>query len=62
MVKGRCYVRAMKNRNRKTPTSEKLRQAMESIGGQPLEGSGFEDETPEPEFSVTETARKPARP
>jgi hypothetical protein len=57
--KGRWYVRAMKIRNRKTPTSEKLRQAMESIGGEPLEGSGFEDETPEPEFSGTFSAPVP---
>jgi hypothetical protein len=27
------------------------RDALEEIGGEPLEGSGFEDETPEPEFS-----------
>jgi len=62
MVKGQCYVRAMKSRNRKTPTEEKLRQEMESIGAEPLEGSGFEDEKPDPEFSATEPADKPARP
>ncbi len=34
--------------------SEELRTVLDDIGGQPLEGSGFEDETPEPEFSGKE--------
>jgi hypothetical protein len=28
-----------------------LRTTLDEIGGEPLEGSGFEDETPDPEFS-----------
>ena len=32
------------------PISEQMK-ALDDIGGEPLEGSGFEDETPEPEFS-----------
>ena len=31
--------------------SEQLRKAMADIGGEPLAGSGFENETPDPEFS-----------
>lgn len=31
--------------------SEQLRKAMDDIGGEPLAGSGFERETPDPEFS-----------
>ena len=42
------------------PADEKVRKAMENIGGEPLQGSGFEDETPEPEFSETEPAEKTA--
>jgi len=30
------------------------REAPEDIGGEPLEGSGFEHETPEPEFTDSE--------
>jgi hypothetical protein len=44
----------------KDPIQEKLRKAMEDIGGESLQGSGFEDETPEPEFSETEPAEKTA--
>jgi hypothetical protein len=32
--------------------SEQMRQALDDVGGEPLEGSGFEQETPEPEFSA----------
>ena len=28
-------------------------QLLDEIGGEPLEGSGFEDETPNPSFEVT---------
>jgi hypothetical protein len=32
-----------------------LRQArLEALGGQPLDGSGFEDEHPEPDFDQSE--------
>jgi len=30
---------------------ERLEEAIEEIGGEPLDGSGFEDETPDPGFS-----------
>jgi hypothetical protein len=30
--------------------SEQAKQALSDLGGEPLAGSGFEDETPEPEF------------
>jgi len=38
------------NRRQKKPLSEELRQAVKEIGGEPLEGSGFENEAPAPEF------------
>ena len=46
----------------KIPMEEKLRKAMENIGGQPLRRSGFEDEAPEPEFSEPEPAEKTTLP
>ena len=30
---------------------EQIRKAVEDIGGEPLAGSGFEDEVPEPGFT-----------
>ena len=30
---------------------QELEKAIEEVGGEPLEGSGFEDETPDQEFS-----------
>jgi hypothetical protein len=50
----------MKKRIIKDPIQEKLRKALEDIGGEPLQGSGFEKETSEPEFSETEPAEKTA--
>jgi hypothetical protein len=50
----------MKKRTMKMPMDENLRKALESVGGEHLKGSGFEDETPEPEFSVPEPADKTA--
>lgn len=44
----------MQRKQRKTSVNEQLRKALEDIGGEPLEGSGFESETPEPEFSGSE--------
>jgi hypothetical protein len=50
-------------RHRKIPMSEKLRKALDDVGGEPLEGSGFERETPAPEFSESEPAApEPLRP
>jgi len=34
--------------------SESLRKAMDDLGAEPLEGSGFEDEMADPEFSGSE--------
>jgi hypothetical protein len=34
--------------------SEELRVRLHKLGAEPLEGSGFEDETPDPEFSEIE--------
>ena len=38
------------------PVSEQLRQAVDEIGGEPLAGSGFEDDVPDPEFSASALA------
>ena len=36
--------------------SDKLRKALDALGAEPLAGSGFEDEAPDPEFSDSEPA------
>jgi hypothetical protein len=41
----------MKHLRKKTSMKEELEAAIEEIGGEPLEGSGFEDEKPEEGFS-----------
>ena len=41
--------------------SELLRKALDDIGGEPLAGSGSDDETPEPEFSDTDDVPEPRR-
>ena len=33
---------------------QEIGKAADAIGGEPLEGSGFESETPEPDFSDSE--------
>jgi hypothetical protein len=43
-------------RRRKLSTDEQRRKALDDIGGQPLEGSGFEEETPEEGFSGSAVA------
>ena len=43
----------MQPRPQKIPTSDQLREALADIGGEPLEGSGFEQEMPDSEFSDT---------
>jgi hypothetical protein len=35
---------------RNTPMRQKLEKAIEEVGGEPLEGSGFEEEVPESEL------------
>ena len=43
--------------------SEHLRKVLADVGGEPLAGSGFEDETPDPEFSESAPAvPEPTRP
>ena len=43
---------AMNIRRPKIPISEKMRNALYEVGGEPLEGSGFESEEPELEFQA----------
>ena len=51
----------MKRRREKNPLSEGQRRALEESGGEPLEGSGFESEEPEPDFSDSEAPAEPPR-
>jgi len=48
------------------PWREQMEAAIEDIGGELLAGSGFEDETPEPDFSesapVVDDLRRPRVP
>jgi hypothetical protein len=41
----------MKQLRKKTSMKEQLEEAIAEIGGEPLQGSGFEDEKPEEGFS-----------
>lgn len=41
----------MKVPQKRTGTDRETRKALEDVGGDALEGSGFEQETPEPEFN-----------
>ena len=41
----------MQPRQQRIPLTDQLRQAMDDLGAEPLAGSGFEKETPDPEFS-----------
>lgn len=41
----------MKHLRKKTSMKEQLEAAIEEIGGEPLDGSGFEDQKPEQSFS-----------
>lgn len=45
----------------KKALNEEQRRALEEVGGEPLEGSGFESEQPEPDFSEN-NAPAPAPP
>ncbi len=44
------YGRRM-SRQPRGPRTKDIEKELANIGGEPLEDSGFEDETPEPEFS-----------
>ena len=46
-------VSAGMNRRPRIPMNEQAKQALAEIGGEPLAGSGFEDEGPDAEFSDT---------
>jgi hypothetical protein len=48
----------MQNPNEVDPKS---RSTLELIGGEPLAGSGFESELPEPEFTADEPATEGGR-
>jgi len=55
----------MQRRCKKSSTKEQLEDAILEIGGEPLEGSGFENETPDPESSdaaVLRATMLPLRP
>lgn len=39
------------SRQPRGPRTKDIEKELANIGGEPLEDSGFEDETPEPEFS-----------
>jgi hypothetical protein len=51
----------MNTRRQRIPLSDLAKQALAEIGGEPLQGSGFEDEAPEEGFSESEPAPEPAR-
>lgn len=51
----------MKRRREKNRLSEGQRRALEELGGEPLEGSGFEGEQPEPDFSGSNVPAEPPR-
>jgi hypothetical protein len=38
----------------KTAMKSQMEAALDKLGAEPLEGSGFEHETPDPEFSESE--------
>jgi hypothetical protein len=44
----------MNYRRKKVSMKEQLEQAVAEIGGEPLDGSGFEDEAPEQGFNASE--------
>lgn len=49
----------MSRQREKNRLSEGQRRALEEMGGEPLEGSGFESEQPEPEFSENNAPAEP---
>ena len=46
----------MHTRQPKIPMTEQMQGALADLGAEPLAGSGFEDETPDQEFSDSEPA------
>lgn len=55
-------VQPVKHRRMKIPMREKLKQALEKIGGEPLAGSGFENEAPEEGFTSDGESDAPRAP
>jgi hypothetical protein len=55
------YVRSMDNGPKKSPMQQSLNKALDRVGGEKLEGSGFENETPDAEFSESESAGSPTQ-
>ena len=56
----------MNVRRPKIPQSEQHHRMLDDLGAEPLAGSGFEDETPDPEFSTggqdgAQTCNQPTR-
>jgi hypothetical protein len=49
-----CYFSAMNYRRKQISLKEQLEEAIEEIGDEPLQGSGFERETPEEGLSKIE--------
>lgn len=47
-------VLTMKDYSKRPSESTPARKASDELGGEPLAGSGFENATPDPEFSDTE--------
>jgi hypothetical protein len=46
----------MNTRRPKISMSDQAKQALDDLGAEPLVGSGFEDEAPDPEFSDSPAA------
>lgn len=51
----------MSDEPKKTALQPHLQKALSEIGGDPLDGSGFERETPDPEFTAHAPDCAPAR-
>jgi hypothetical protein len=50
----------MESKQLKIPMSDRVRNTLDEVGGEPLAGSGFEDETPDPGFSEIEIQTRKA--
>jgi hypothetical protein len=50
------------NRRIRISMSENVGKALDEVGGEPLAGSGFENETPDPEFRADDNRTEVATP
>lgn len=50
-VQSRTATVSPMQKRQRIPKLDRLREAIDEIGGEPLEGSGFEDETPDEDFA-----------